>query len=273
MIWDSHVHIFPEQMMEAVYAYFNNHYHFRPPFSKKPETLLRKLKDTSVEKAFILAYAHKPGISRRLNSWLDNLCSEYPWLVPFGAVHPGDSDPAGTVIECLDHYGFPGIKLHCLVQRHPPDDERLFPVYRALEERSKGVIIHASTFPQQLEGCLGSARIKNLLEHFPGLNLVIPHLGLDELQEYRFLLEKHDSLYLDTAFVFQNRGFIPPLEEITAIIADYPDRFFYGSDYPFIMEPPKNGIERILELGLSPEVIDSLFFKNAQRFLHKLMAL
>jgi len=75
---------------------------------------------------------------------------------------------------------------------------------------------------------------------------------------------------MDTAFVFQNQGFIPPLEEIKKIITDYPTRFLYGSDYPFIMEPLQKGIERILEMDLPADIIDRLFYKNAEEFLqHK----
>ena len=269
-IWDSHVHLFPEKMMGAVYAYFERNYLFSLPYTTCPETLLNSLIKSGTEKAFILVYAHKPGIARNLNNWLYNFCLENPRLAPFGAIHPGDSDPLALAEECLDRYGFPGIKLHCLVQKHPPDDERLFPVYGAIEKRAKAVIIHASTFPQQLEGCLGSARIKNLLEHFPNLNLVVPHLGLNELEDYRIMLGKYEGLYMDTSFVFQNQGFIPPLEEIKSVITDYPKRFFYGSDYPFIMEPLQNGIERILELNLPADILDRLFYKNAEEFLqHK----
>jgi len=268
-IWDSHVHLFPEKMMEAVYAYFERNYFFSLPYTTCPDALLGKLIENGTDKAFILIYAHKPGIARELNRWLFKFCSNNPRLAPFGAINPGDSDPLALAEECLDTYDFPGIKLHCLVQKHPPDDERLFPVYRAIEERNKAVIIHASTFPQQLEGCLGSARIRNLLEHFPKLNLVVPHLGLNELDEYRDLLGKYEGLHMDTSFVFQNQGFIPPLEEIKSVITAYPDRFFYGSDYPFIMEPTQNGIERTLELDLPRDVIDRLFYKNAEEFLQK----
>ncbi len=256
--------------MEAIYTYFQANYHFRPPFSTNPETLVKEMTGCRVNKAFLLAYAHKPGLSRQLNSWLYRFSLEHPRLIPFASVHPGDPDLGEIITEALDRYDFAGVKLHCLVQKHPPDHKKLFPVYEALIERSKAAVVHASTFPQAAEGCLGIAYIKNLLRHFPDLNLIIPHLGLNELAQYRGLLEKHKGLYLDTAFVFQNQGFIPPLEEIKATITGYPDRILYGSDYPFIMEPPVNGIKRILELDLPEDTMESLFKKNARQFLNRL---
>ncbi len=256
--------------MQAVHAFFYNQYKLELPFPTDPESLLQDLKTQGVEKAFTLAYTHKPGLSRQLNKWLFNLCFEQPWITAFGAVHPKDPDPLKVTTECLDQYHFPGMKLHCLVQQCRPDNEMLFPIYEALVKRSKGIIIHASNFPQSAEEYLGIKYISNLLNHFPGLNLVIPHLGFYDLQEYRNLLEKYEGLIMDTSFIFQNQGFIPPLDEIVDIILDYPDRFIYGSDYPFILEPPQNGIKRILDLNLPHDIYKSLFYKNAELFLARI---
>lgn len=269
-LWDSHIHIFPEKMMQAVYAFFYDQYQLELPFPTNTESLLQNLRKLGIEKAFTLAYTHKPGLSRRLNKWLFTLCSRQPWLIPFGAVHPKDPDLQKVAVECLDFYRFPGIKLHCLVQQCRPDDEKLFPVYEILVKRAKGIIIHASSFPQSDSEYLGISYVEKLLSHFPSLNLIIPHLGLYDLQEYRQLLNKYEGLFLDTSFIFQNQGFIPPLEEIVDIILEYPDRFIYGSDYPFILEPPLNGINRIMELNLPQDIYEFLFYKNAARFLERI---
>lgn len=255
--------------MKAVFAYFQKQYQWSQPFTTDPDMLVRDLIQQGVEKAFTLAYTHKPGLSQQLNKWLHSFCLEYPLLEPFGAIHPHDPEPEKTAIECLDHYNFPGLKLHCLVQQCRPDDERLSPVYQAIAERSKGIIIHASNFPLPFKDYLGVTGIANLLRSFPGLNLVVPHLGLHDLREYSSLLEKYDGLFLDTSFVFQNSAFVPPLNEIEEIMLAYPDRFIYGSDYPFILEPPQNGIARVKELDLPEENFRKLFHENAAKFLNR----
>ncbi len=271
-LWDSHIHIFPKKVMCALYTFFYKQYQLELPFSANPETLLQHLREQGVNKAFALVYTHKPGLSRGLNKWLFNLCSAQTWLAPFGAMHPNDPDLLKVVTECLDQYRFPGIKLHCLVQQCRPDNEKLFPIYEILVKRSKGIIIHASNFPLSAEGYLGINYIANLLKHFPTLSLVVPHLGLYDLQKYRTLLEKYEGLFLDTSFVFQNQGFTPPLDEIVEMVLDYPDRFIYGSDYPFILAPPQEGIRRILELNLPRDIYRSLFYRNAAHFLGKISA-
>jgi len=270
---DSHVHIFPEKMMKAIFIFFHEQYRWDPPFSTNPKSILTSLEKQGVEKAFTLAYSHKPGCSRELNNWLARFCKDNPPLIPFGAVHPLDPDLQEIAIECLDQYRFPGIKLHCLVQQCSPDDKRLYPLYEIILERSKGVIIHASSFPQPCKEHLGVDHIIQLLQRFPNLNLIIPHLGLHDLPGYRKLLEEYDGLYLDTAFVFQNRGFEPPVDEIIEMLLAFPDRIIYGSDYPFILDPLQYGIDRILDLGLPKENFNRFFYGNALSFLARINGL
>lgn len=267
---DGHIHIFPEKMMQAVFNFFEKTYSWKLPFTPNPDTLLDVLADQGVEKAFTLAYTHKPGLSRELNHWLAEYCVSKACLYPFGAIHPQDPDFEKIITESLDQYKFPGMKLHCLVQRIRPDDSKLFPLYEAITERSKGIIIHAGSFPQPSTEHLGIEYVANLLKIFPNLNLIIPHLGLNDLPAYSELLQNYEGLFLDTAFVFQNKNILIPLAEVKDIILAYPERIIYGSDLPFILEPPRNGLERILSLSLPQEVLEKLFFKNAMSFLDRL---
>ncbi len=265
-LWDAHVHLFPEKLMQAIYHFFRDSYHWKLPFPAAPAALLQHLQEDGVAQAFVLAYVHKPGISRQVNRWLAELTKEHPWLIPFGAVHPLDVDLEQVLAEALDQYHFAGIKLHCLVQQISPDDETLFPIYEALVERSRGLIIHAGNFPLPDKKHLGVQRMVRVLRKHPRLNVIVAHLGLYDLFACRELLRQYRGLYLDTAFVFQNENFVPPLQEIADLITDFPDRIIYGSDFPFILEPPINGITRILELDLPPSLYSRLFYENARQF-------
>jgi len=256
--------------MKAVFVFFKKHYGWKLPFSTDPDLLANYLREQGVKKVFALAYTHKPGLSNSLNRWLAGFCRKNPWMIPFGAVHPLDSDLEEVITKSLDHYHFPGMKLHCLVQQCRPDDEKLFPLYEALVARSRGIIIHAGSFPQPADEHLGIGYIINLLKHYPSLNLVIPHLGLNDLPAYGDLLSEYEGLFLDTAFVFQNRIVKPPLDHILKLLYDHPDRIIYGSDFPFILEPLQNGITRILKLELPHETYRGLFYNNAIRFLTRI---
>lgn len=269
-LWDSHVHIFPQKMMQAVFAFFDSQYGWKLPFSTDPNRLLEILKLDGAEKAFALAYTHKPDLSRPLNAWLNSFCSANPMLTPFGAVHPLDRNLEQVVEECLDNFNFPGLKLHCMVQRCRPDHRILRPLFKSIEERSRGIIIHAGSFPQPDHNFLDISYIRNVLERYPGLNLIIPHMGLNELSAYEELLSEHEGLFLDTAFVFQNSMVQTPVEKIVETILNFPDRILYGSDFPLILEPPLNGIRRILSLELPEKVYEKLFHDNAEAFLQRI---
>jgi uncharacterized protein len=266
-LWDTHVHLFPEKLMQAIYHFFRESYRWDLPFPTAPAALMEHLLKDGVEQAFVLAYVHKPEISRQVNRWLADLTTEHRWLIPFGAVHPQDSDLEQILAEALDLYHFAGIKLHCLVQQISPDDQALFPVYEALVKRSRGLIIHAGNFPLPDKKRLGVQHMAGVLRKYPRLNVIVAHLGLYDLSAYRELLKQYRGLYLDTAFVFQNENFIPLRQEIADFIKEFPDRILYGSDFPFILEPPINGISRILDLGLPPSLYPRLFYDNARQFL------
>lgn len=253
--------------MKAVSAFFRSRYGWTKSFPTNPDSLALNLINQGVEKAFILAYTHKSGLARELNRWLANFVYQHPQFEAFGAVHPDDSDLAGIVQECFDDYQFAGMKIHCLVQKCRPDNPNLYPLYDAAVKKSKGVIIHASNFPLPYRDYLGIKGISRVLNVFPELKLIVPHLGLYDLQGYSALFDRYRNLYLDTSFVFQNQAFVPPVEEIRDVMLAYPDRFFYGSDYPFISDPIMNGIERIMDLNLPEDNLCKLFHKNAARFL------
>ncbi len=266
-VLDSHVHIFPEKLMKALFSFFTHCYDWKLPFSPNPEKLIKRLFNEGTEQAFILAYTHKTGLARSLNRWLADFCRVNPEFIPFGTVHPADYDLSAITEECLDQFNFAGMKLHCLVQRCRPDDARLEPLYDAVQKRGKGVFIHAGSFPQPDEHFLAVRYIENVLARHPGIKMVIPHMGLNELSIYRELLKSHQGLFLDTAFIFQNEIIQVPLDEIVETINEFPDRVIYGSDYPLILEEPSRGIERILALGLSEENLKKLFRENALSFL------
>ncbi len=269
-LWDAHIHLFPEKLMRAIYRYFSENYRWHLPFPADTAALIKHLREDGVKRAFVLAYVHKPGLSGQVNRWLASVAAEQPWLVPFGAAHPEDPDLKSVLSEALDRHHFAGIKLHCLVQQISADDERLFPIYEALVKRSRALVIHATNFPLPDPKHLGMSRLAHVLKRFPTLLVAVAHLGLNELPLTRELLQQYRGLYLDTAFVFQNNSCVPPHEEIIRLMMDFPGRILYGSDFPFILEQPANGIQRIMRFNLPPLFYHKLFYQNASDFLRKI---
>lgn len=264
--WDAHVHLFPERMLEAVWQWFENFGVDMPYRGISHRDLTAELAGMGVEKAFLLLYAHRPGISLELNRWLHGFCLENPIYLPFGCVHPGDENLGLVIEEALDKYNFHGFKLHFLVLEMRADDPSFTPIYRALEKRGKTLVVHASTAPIQAPW-LGMDTIEPVLAAHPGLNVQIAHLGHFELERAAALMEKYPRLYLDTAWGMGNSSIEVDPAPIRELILEFPDRVVYGSDFPIIMEDPRLTVDRILDLSLPEKINEAVLAGNASKMI------
>jgi hypothetical protein len=202
-----------------------------------------------------------------LNLWLKDLCEKYPWLHPFAALHQDDQEPEKILTQALDEWNFPGVKIHTFVQKVAADDKRLWPMYRMLSERRKGIILHLSGLPVQTL----YTRVDSLLEvlkSFPNLKVTIAHLGLpNDFSLAVKLAANYANVYLDTAYILGNPR-LPLQEEWLKAIADHPTKFIFGTDFPIMDYSPLDAIQTVNLLPLTKELKTQLLWDNAMRFLH-----
>ncbi len=270
-VWDSHVHIFPDRMLQSIWKWFAAAGWRLPCSGLDSEALYASLENSGVEQAFLLPYAHKPGISHALNEWIRDFCHNRPCLIPFACVHPADQDVEAVLRTALDEWGFAGIKIHLAVLGHCADDPMLFPVYRAALQRDKPVVIHAGTAPYPPHcseySYLGLDRLRPVLEALPGLKLVVPHLGLNELDKAASLLETYPGIHLDTSWALGNPNLQLDTFRLKDIFQAYPDRILYGSDFPIIEHSPQEGLRALLDLDLPSAALERILWRNAQRLV------
>ena len=108
-------------------------------------------------------------------------------------------------------------------------------------------------------------KLERVVKDFPKLKICVPHLGFDELADYRELVEKYDNLWLDTAMVITN--YLPVSEHIS--LDQYRrDRIMYGSDFPNIPYAWDREIKELSALGLSQENLEMMSYKNAADFFN-----
>jgi uncharacterized protein len=91
----------------------------------------------------------------------------------------------------------------------------------------------------------------------------VPHMGADEYDEYRRMLEQYDNLWLDTTMVFAGYlpGNHPPrLKNLRG------DRIMFGTDFPNIPYAWDRELKRILALGLSEDAQAQVLGRNAEEF-------
>jgi uncharacterized protein len=261
---DAHIHLYPETLMNAIYRYFERLGWVFPHHMNITDNLAY-LKNLEVDKAFLLLYAHKSGMSHSLNEWAYELCTQQPHLIPFGSYFPDDTNPNLLVRACLRDWDFAGIKLHFNVQPYQPDDFRYFPAYQGALEYGKGLIIHLGRFPGR-EKHDGVLQLHRILKRFPGLKVMVAHMGLYQTEELWRLMNRYPRLYLDTAFVLGNPDYHDSLAIIENTLERFPHQVIYGSDFPLIGYRLEDELDYIQKLPWPDEIKENILYNNALRF-------
>lgn len=231
---DAHVHLFPPGVFQALWKWFEAHA-WPVRYRLEAEGVVEFLVTRGVRRFCALHYAHKPGMARALNRFVREVADAHSQVIPLGTVFPGEPDAAEIVREALGPLGLRGIKLHCHVQRLAADDPRLDAVYAVCEEVGRPVVIHAGREPASpaygvdTRALLGASQVERVLQRYPRLTLVVPHLGADEFDAYAALLDRHENLYLDTTMSIT--GFFPAGPS-PALFPGRAARLLYGTDFP-----------------------------------------
>lgn len=265
-ICDAHIHLFPDRLMQVILDWFVQQEWIMPYHHQSTETLLNYLESIGVTSAFVLGYVHKKGMAAGINLWLKNLCDKHTWLHPFASVHQDDEQLEEILSQALDEWDFPGVKIHTFVQKVAPNDRRLWPMYRMLNERQKGLILHSSAMPVA-SPYTRVELLADVLRSFPNLKVTIAHMGLpNDFTLAVKLASAYPNVYLDTAYILGNPRF--PIQEIwLKAIELHSDKFIFGSDFPVMDYSPNDAIKILNQLPLSSDVKTKLLWDNAMKFL------
>lgn len=266
---DFHTHFFPEKLNKAIWDWFETH-GWPIKYQIQADETARFLEAQGVSRYVVLNYSHKPGMSESLNAWTHAFAQRHPESIPFGAIHPDEENVSGLLDRCFRDYGFKGLKFHTHVTGIRPDDERMFPVYEKIIEHDRILLIHSGNGPS-LKGyrettahVSGAAFTRGMLERYPGMKVVVPHLGFDEPDEFFAMMEEFPNLWLDTTMVLA--GFFP-IEIPWEGIEKFSDRILYGSDFPNIPYEADTEIRAIRSSPLSERARRAVLGENAKRLL------
>lgn len=264
---DFHVHLFPDRLFDAIRRQFITDYGWSVHHPLYWRECVAHLRERGVGPVVYSNYAHKKGVARGLNDWNREILEELPDLHCFAAFHPDDPDGLAMAADLLDHPRILGFKLHLLVQRFFPDDERLFPLCELVIARRKRLLFHVGTGPVG-NRFVGIAPFRRLLARYPELPAIVAHMGSMEYGAFGELLADHPRMYMDTAF-----SFLPQLGAMFDLGNDFleanRERILYGSDFPNIIFPREHEIDTLLGLGLSHEFYDAVFRDNGLRLIRE----
>jgi predicted TIM-barrel fold metal-dependent hydrolase len=266
-IIDTHVHVFPQKLFDAVRDWFEGHA-WKFKYQGSPEELLQAQFDNGVAGLVLLTYAHRPGIADQLNEYVASLIKRFPNIVGLATLHPEDNNPRDLIRRAHEEWGLCGVKLHCHVQKVAPDDPVLFPTYETLLQFDGVLNIHAGREPAieayglDVRAISGAGRVEKILKRYPELKIIVPHLGFDESERFYSLLDAYPTLYLDTTMMLAD--FFNVAVDREKLI-QYADRILYGSDYPHIPYSMEREVRAILEMDLGEEATRKILYENAEK--------
>ncbi len=265
---DAHVHIFPSNIFSAIWAWFDeNAWPIRYRLSSSD--VLAYLLSHGESHVIALQYAHKPGISRMLNQHMVESCRDFPGkVIGMAAVFPGEENAEGILKEAFGH-GLMGVKLHAHVQCFDMNAKEMDVIYDVCESEQKPMVMHVGREPKSVayrcdpyEIC-SAEKLEHVIKNFPKLRICVPHLGFDEIGVYRNLIEKYDTLWLDTTMMLADYF---PIHEPVELITYRADRVMYGSDFPNIPYAWDRELKWLRNSGLPQEKLEWILGKSAADF-------
>lgn len=243
-IIDFHTHAFPDALAARAMPELEREGGIRAALNGTIADLLRSMDVAGIECAVVCSIATKPKQAGSILEWSKAIASDR--IIPFPSVHPADPEAAQAVARVHDE-GFKGIKLHPYYQNFDLADERVYPIYEALQERGLLLVAHTGfdfAFPR--DRICDPQRIERVLAAFPKLRLVTSHLGAwedwDEVSAR--LLGK--PIYMELSFAIPYLG----AERTRELILKHPQGYLlFGTDSPWADQTEYLRAFRALGLG------------------------
>jgi len=110
-----------------------------------------------------------------------------------------------------------------------PDDEAMFPIYRACDELGLPVIFHggrAGIEPEAMHQYTLMRHYEGAFRAFPNVQFVLGHAGARDAEDAITLAARHPNLWFDS----HGQG-VTMLARMLDKIG--PDRLLFGTDWPF----------------------------------------
>lgn len=260
MIVDAHNHCFPDSLAQRAVEGLTSAYGLVPTYDGTVEGLNSRNREIGIDLALVLPVATKASQVSGINDWAASVRSE--GVISFGAMHPDFPDPLPELRRMRD-LGLKGIKLQPSWQKLRPDDERMLPIYEAMQGELIAYFHGGAEIDPGMEMFGTPESLARVHEMFPGLTMVVAHMGgfLVWERAREFLIGS--DVLLDTAYCLPEHI---PDEGLSSLIRDHgAQKVLFGSDAP--CGDAAAQLARIRALPLEPWEIEGITGGNAARLL------
>ena len=270
-LFDVHVHFMHPKVLAKVWAYFDS----AGPLLGRPwpityrgsdDERVAHLRAMGVRHFSALSYAHRPGVASFMNDWTLDFAARVPEALRSATFYP--EPEAATYVPALVESGVEVFKAHLQVGDFAADDPLLDPVWGTLAESGTPVVLHAGSGPAPGTHT-GPDGVASVLERFPGLRIVVAHLGMPEYEAFLDLADRFPEVRLDTTMVLVD--FWGPSDDLAAALrprlADLGDRVLFGTDYPNIPYVYAHQVEVLQRLELGDDWLRRVLWHNGAALL------
>lgn len=268
-IIDVHTHFMPDRVMRKVWAYFDS----AGPLTGRPWPIayredervrLKTLRHFGVRTFTSLVYPHKPEMAVWLNDWSADFAARTPDCLHTATFYPEPT--AGDYVRAAIDDGARIFKVHIQVGDFHPADPLLDPVWAVLSDAGIPVLIHCGSGPTPGR-FTGPGPTTELLHRFPGLRLIIAHMGVPDYTEFLDLAEQCPRIHLDTTMSFTDfsEAEVPFPTAGLPRLRDLGDRILFGSDFPNIPYSYAHALYALDRLDLGDDWLRAACHDNAAR--------
>ncbi len=208
---------------------------------------------------------------RASNEWICDLAKSHAQLIPFIGIDPSILNPEemeAHVREMTRDRGAKGVKVHPVSQGFYMHDPRMSGVWRACVDLGLPVMAHVGPAKRGAQYSTPAA-FAPVMEAFPGLRLVMAHMGGGSWRQLPRFAEAHPGALYDICEIIEWTGAPEAptdLELAKLILKVGVEKVMMGSDFPWYSI--LHTVERVQELPLLTEEQKSLILGgNAQEFL------
>jgi uncharacterized protein len=260
MIIDFHTHAFPDHVAAKAVPHLEAEGDIEAHLDGTVASLYRSMDEAGIDASVVASIATKPAQFDSILAWSKEIASDR--LIPFPSVHP-DDPVAVDHLDAIGKEGFRGIKLHPYYQRFSLLDERMRPIFAAVERARLVLLLHTG-FDLAFDRVriADPSMIVELLRRYPGLRLVATHFGAwedwDEVEKH--LLGK--EIAIDTSYSLPLLG----AGRAKHFLETHPaEHILFGSDSPWGAQRAE--LEALRAIGLEPDRERRLLGANAEALL------
>jgi hypothetical protein len=275
---DVHAHVSTKEMMGDSLSKYNEamekHYKFKLSFKTEEEMAQDFIK--ADVKGILVGWDAETasGLPKFSNDSLARIIKAHPdaFICGFGSVDPWKGEMAIKEAErCVKELGLIGLKFQQTVQAFAPNDRKFYPLWEKCVELKIPVQFHSGTtgIGAGLPGGMGihlkythPMLLDDLAADFPDLTIIACHPSWPWQEEMLAVLQHKANVYNELSG-WSPKYFSDSLKR--EINGRLQDKFMFGSDYPAI--PHERLFKDWDELKFKPEVLEKVFYKNAQRIL------